>query len=80
MLGAASALYTRVGLQRDDLGDVLPGGKAKVFDGLIRRQRRDLREAVALQEDGNWREHEVKVLGVWDERKEDEQRQRVSPP
>ena len=80
MLGAAAALDAGVGLQRDDLGEVFAGAKAKVFDILICRKRRDRGESVALEEDGEGREHQVQMLGVRDERQEDEQRQRVRPP
>ena len=80
MLGAAAALDATIGLQRDDLGEVFAGAEAEVFDIFIRRKRRDGGEAVALEEDGEGREDKVQVLGVRDERKEDEQRERVRPP
>ena len=80
VLGAAAALDAAVGLQRDDLGEVFAGDEAEVFDVLVGRERRDGGEAVALEEDGDGREDEVQVLGVRDERKEDEQREGVRPP
>ena len=80
VLGAAAALDATVGLEGDDLGEVFAGGEAEVFDILVRRERRDSGEAVALEEDGEGREDEVQVLGVRDERQEDEQGEGVRPP
>ena len=80
VFGAAAALDAAVGLQGDDLGEVLAGGEAEVFDVLVGGERRDGGEAVALEEDGDGREHEVEVLGVRDQRQEDEQGEGVGPP
>jgi hypothetical protein len=80
VFGAAAALDAGVGLQCDDLGDVLAGDEAEVFYVLVGGERRDSGESVALEEDSNRREHQVEMLGVGDERQEDEQRQGVGPP
>ena len=80
VFGAAAALDATVGLQRDDLGDVLAGGEPEVFHIFICRQRRDGGEAIALEEDGERREDKVQVLGVGNEREEDEQCEGVGPP
>ncbi len=55
VLGAAATLDAGVGLQRDDLGDVLAGDETKVFYILVGGQRRDGGEAVSLEEDGDGR-------------------------
>jgi len=48
VLGAAAALNAAVGLEGDELRDVLAGYEAKVF---VTGERWDLGEAVALEED-----------------------------
>ena len=68
MLGAAAALDAAVGLEADELGEVLAGDEAEVF---IVGERGDLGEAVALEEDGEGREDQMQVLGVGDERQEE---------
>ncbi len=77
VLGAAAALDAGVGLQADELGEVLAGDEAEVF---IADERRDLAEAAAGEEDGGRAEHQVQVLGVGDQGQEDEQREGVRPP
>ena len=76
VLGAAAALDATIGLQCDDPGEVAAGDEAEIvgIHVLITGERRDGRKAFALEEDGEGREDEVQVLGVRDERKEDEQR------
>jgi hypothetical protein len=49
VLGAAAALDAAVGLQADELGEVLAGDQAVV---LVAEERGDFGEAVALEEDG----------------------------
>ena len=80
MLGAAAALDAGVGLEGDDLGDVFAGDEAEVFYVLVGGERRDGGEAVALEEDGERARDEVQVLGVGDERQEDQQGEGVGPP
>ena len=80
VLGTAATFHAAIGLQRDDLGEVLASSQPEVFHVLVSRERRDGREAVALQEDGDRREDEVQVLGVGDQRQEDEQGERMRPP
>ena len=54
VLGAAAALDATIGLQGDDTGEVAAGGEAEVvgIHVLVSGERRDGREAVALEEDG----------------------------
>ncbi len=80
MFGAAAALDAGVSLQGDDLGDVAARSEAEVFHLLVGGQRRNGGEAVALEQDCEWREDEVEVLGVGDQGKEEDQRQGVGPP
>ena len=80
MLGAAAALDAAVGLEAGELGEVLAGDEAEVFVSVCLTERGDLREGVAFEEDGQRAEDEVEVLGVRDERKEDEQGEGVGPP
>jgi hypothetical protein len=80
MLGAATALDATVGLEGDDLGDVFAGGKAEIFDVVVGGEWRDGGEAFALEEDGKWREDQVEMFGVGDEREKDQQSQGVRPP
>src|ERR1019366_2348189 len=77
MLGAASTLYARVGLQRDDLRHILARVKAEI---LIAHQRRDAAEPVALQKDRQRTQHQVHMLGARNQRQERQQHQRVRPP
>ena len=77
VLGAAAALDAAVGLQADELGEVLAGDEAEV---VVTHERGDLGETVAFEEDGDRREDEVEMLGVGDEGKEDEQGEGVGPP
>ena len=71
VLGAAAALDAGVGLQADELGEVLAGDEAEVF---IAGERRNIAEAAAGEEDGDRAEDQVQMLGVWDEWQEDQQR------
>ena len=77
VLGAAAALDAAVGFERDELRDVLAGDEAEVF---VADQWRDRGEAVAFEEDSERAEDEVQVLGVRDQRQEDQQREGVRPP
>ena len=77
MLGAAAALDAREGLQRDQLRDVLAGIQAEVF---VARERRNLAESIALQEDRHRAQQQVQMFGVRDQRQEHENGERVRPP
>ncbi len=77
VLGATSAFDAGVGLQRDELGDVFAGIEAEIF---VAHQRRNFAEGVALQKDGQRAQHQVQMLGVRDQRQENEKRERVRPP
>ena len=77
MLGAAAALDAGVGLEGDELGEVFSGDEAEVF---IADEGRDVGESAAGEEDGERGEDEVEVLGVGDQRQEDEQGEGVEPP
>ena len=58
-------------------GDVLAGVEAEI---LVARQRRNLAETVAPQKDRHRTQRQVQMLGVRNQRQEDQQRQRVQPP
>ncbi len=77
MFGAAAAFDAGIGLQRDDAREVLAGVEAEIF---VARERRDVRELAAREKYGERAEHQVQMLGVRDQRQEDQQRQRVRPP
>ena len=77
MFGAASAFDAGVGLERDDLGEVLAGIESEI---LIADQRGDLGESAAREENGRGAQHQVEMLGVRDQRHEDEKREGVGPP
>ena len=77
VFGAASALYTAISLQRDELRDIFPRHQSKV---LISGQWRNLREAIALQENSQRAQHQMQVFGMRNQWQEDEQSQRVCPP
>jgi hypothetical protein len=77
VFGAAAALDAGVGLEADQLREVCAGDEAEVF---IACEWRDLAEAAAGEEDGEGAEQQVKVLGVGNDGKEDEERQGVKPP
>jgi hypothetical protein len=53
VFGAAAALDATVGLEGDDLGEVLASDEAEVLYVLVRGERWDGGEAVALEEDGD---------------------------
>ena len=77
MLGAAPALHAGVGLQADELGQVLAGDEAEIF---IADQRWNLAEAAPREKNGDRAEHRCRCLVCGNERQKDEQRQRVNPP
>ena len=77
MLGAASALYTREGLQGVYARDVLSRIESEIF---VAHQRWNPAEAFAFQKDGRWAQRQVQMLGVRNQRKKNRQRQRVQPP
>src|SRR5579864_620509 len=77
MLAATAALDTSVGLQRNQLRHVLARIEAEVF---VADQRRNLAEAIALQEHRNRAQHQMKMLGVRNQRHEHEEGDGVRPP
>src|SRR6202162_5296934 len=77
MLRAASAFDARVGLQRDELGDIFSGVESEV---VIANQGRDFAEGVALQEHGEGTQNQVQMLSMRDQRRENQQGQRMGPP
>ena len=77
VLGAAPALDARVGLQGVDARNVLSRIEAEI---LVARERRNAAEARAAQEHGDGAERQVQMLGVWNQGKESQQRERVQPP
>ena len=77
MFGAASAFHAGVGLEGDELRQIFAGVEAEVF---IADKRRDVGESSAGEKNGGGTEHQVQMLGVRDQRHEDEQGQRVGPP
>ena len=77
VLRAAAALHAGERLQRVDPRHVLAGIQPEIF---IAGERRNAAEALALQEHGGRAEHQVQMLGVRNQRQENQQRQRVHPP
>jgi hypothetical protein len=77
VFGAAATFDATVGLERDELRDIFAGHEAEVF---VAVEWRDLREAVALEEDGNRADDQMKMFGVGDERKKDQEGQTAVPP
>ena len=77
MLGAAAALDAGEGLQRVDARHVLAGIQAEI---LVAGERRNAAEALPLEEYRDRTQHQVQMLGVRNQRQEDQQRQRVQPP
>ena len=77
VLGAAATLDAGVSLEADQPGQIGPGHQAEVF---VPGQRGNLGKAAAREKDGSRAEDQVQVLGVGDEREEDEQVQSVKPP
>ena len=64
VLGAAAALYTGVGLQGCQTGEISAGDEAEVF---VAHQRRNLAEAAAREKNGGRAKNQVQVLGVGDD-------------
>src|SRR5271165_242420 len=77
VFGAASALDARIRLERDQFGYVLAGVETEI---LVARKRRDLAELLAFEEHGDGTQNQVQVLGVRDQRHENQQGQSVGPP
>ena len=77
VLGAAPALHAREGLQRVDARHVLARVQSEI---LVAGERRNPAEALPLQEHRRRTQHQVQMLGVRNQRQEDQQRQRVQPP
>src|SRR5215469_15751886 len=77
VLGAASALDAGKGLERIDIRDVLAVHQAEVF---VARERRNIAETLALQQDRRRAQYQMKMFRMGDEREKYEQRQRVAPP
>src|SRR5436190_13689120 len=61
MFGASAAFDAGVGLQRDDLRQVLAGIQAEI---VITYQRRNLRKTSASEKHRERTEHQMQVLGV----------------
>ena len=77
VLGAAAAFDAGIRLAGDDPREIFAGVEAEI---LVAGQRRDSRESAARKKDGDRAEHQMQMLGVRDQRQEDQQRQRVRPP
>src|SRR5207247_1827283 len=77
MLGAAAALDAGVGLQRDELGDVLARIEPEI---LIVGQRWNSAESIPFEENRQWTQDQVQVLGMGNQRQENQQRQCMDPP
>src|SRR6185436_16703427 len=76
-LRATAALHARVGLERNQLGDVLTGIQAEI---VIVGQRWNFAESVTARENRHRAQQQMQVLGVRDQRQETEQRERMQPP
>ena len=76
VLGAAAALHAGVGLQADELRQVLAGHEAEV---LIAGERRNRAESAAREKDGGGAQHQVEMLGVRNDGQKDEQRRACAP-
>src|SRR5262245_19360325 len=77
VLRTAPALDARIGLQRYKLGDVLARVESEIF---VTGQRWNLAESVSLEKNRHRTQNQVQVLGMRDERQENQKRQRVGPP
>ena len=77
MLGAAAAFDAGVGLQGGDAREVLAGIEAEI---LVACERRNFAEAVALEEDRKRAQDQMQMLGVRDQRQENQQGEGVRPP
>src|SRR5512140_3474005 len=70
VLGAAAALDAGVGLQRDDLRQILAGIQAEI---VIAYQGRDFRETAASKKHREGTQHQMQVFGVGNQGQENQQ-------
>ena len=77
VFGATAAFDAGEGLEGEELGDVFGGDEAEVF---IAVERRDGAEFAAREENGDGAQDQVEMLGVGDEREENQQGGGVEPP
>ena len=68
VLRAAAALHAGVGLQADELREILAGDQAEIF---IAHERRNLAEAAARKKNGERAQHQVQMLGVRNQRQKE---------
>src|SRR5258708_39322482 len=72
MLAASAALDAGERLERHQLRQILAGVEAKV---VVAREWRNMGKSAAREKYGHRAQHQVQVLGVGNQRKENEQRQ-----
>src|SRR5579864_3635875 len=77
MLGAPAALHAGIGLQRVELRNIFTGVEPEI---VVADKRRNLAELVAFEEYRDGAEHQVQMLGVGNERQENEQGKGMCPP